>query len=296
MRAALLFFPDYSALALAPSFHNHQTVLSRGAPNSRLDLICYSSMNTRGASSEPSITKSNCYRIEKVNTKRRALDVKVFRDFTLPIKEFILEHNRNLLNDATRTGSGVQSDLALSEDDALNLLMPGYDESGTYTKLRAYQTDYEAEVYFAAIYCPEICNEPGKEETNTNINSQLFERANGVVGVIGAQIRHRSSLKASSSINSIEHHTTIPAVKMPYPHLYLANMRVHDLLRRRGIGQGLLSFAVEYAKTLSSKNENNIPLVLTVDNDNTGAVSMYEKFGFEYIERKGNFCMMVFWT
>ena len=37
-----------------------------------------------------------------------------------------------------------------------------------------------------------------------------------------------------------------------------------------------------------------IPLVLSVDSDNIAALRLYEKFGFEYLEKNDVFCMMKF--
>mmetsp|Transcript_2754 Transcript_2754/g.5898 ORF Transcript_2754/g.5898 Transcript_2754/m.5898 type:complete len:407 (+) Transcript_2754:65-1285(+) len=43
----------------------------------------------------------------------------------------------------------------------------------------------------------------------------------------------------------------------------------------------------------STNDEERIPIVLSVDTDNIPAVRLYEKFGFEYLERNEVFCMMV---
>ncbi|KAK1733217.1 hypothetical protein QTG54_016074 [Skeletonema marinoi] len=43
----------------------------------------------------------------------------------------------------------------------------------------------------------------------------------------------------------------------------------------------------------TTTNEERIPIVLSVDTDNIPAVRLYEKFGFEYLERNEVFCMMV---
>eukprot|EP00984_Skeletonema_dohrnii_P036376 scaffold37278_cov178-Skeletonema_dohrnii-CCMP3373.AAC.2 len=42
-----------------------------------------------------------------------------------------------------------------------------------------------------------------------------------------------------------------------------------------------------------TNDEERIPIVLSVDTDNIPAVRLYEKFGFEYLERNDVFCMMV---
>ena len=43
----------------------------------------------------------------------------------------------------------------------------------------------------------------------------------------------------------------------------------------------------------SSDKTAMIPIVLSVDTDNIPTVRLYEKFGFEYLERNDVFCMMV---
>ena len=54
--------------------------------------------------------------------------------------------------------------------------------------------------------------------------------------------------------------------------------------------------------SLSSSEDDNekddevqtIPIVLSVDTDNIAALRLYEKFGFEYLEKNDVFCMMKF--
>ena len=89
---------------------------------------------------------------------------------------------------------------------------------------------------------------------------------------------------------------TNPAVQIPFAHIYMSNMKVHNSLQRRGIGTALLAAVVEHAKELSSDQCDNIPIVLSVDTDNTGAVHMYENFGFEYMEKNDMFSIMIFRT
>ena len=236
---------------------------------------------------------SGCCRIEKVNSRRRALDVKVFRGFTVSSAEFISEHN----NAKLRRTSNKSEDIVLTEEDAVNVLMKDYDKYGKYTKLQQTQSRFGQEVYFISIYNPNnVQNDT--ENIMDSTDKPLFERTNGVVGVVSAQLRQRSPFIAGSCVNSTNH--TNPAVKIDFQHIYLANMRVEESLRRRGIGTTLLSAVVEHAKTLSINNgrgqNTSLPIVLSVDNDNPAALKMYEKFGFEYMEKNDQFCMMVFWT
>jgi ribosomal protein S18 acetylase RimI-like enzyme len=241
-------------------------------------------------------SKPTCV-IEKVLTKRRALDVKVFRGFSVSVGEFTSKNNLSLPKEISRDKQNNVTGEILSEEDVINLLMPGYDKYGRYTKLQPNQCRFDQEVYFVAIYSTNDCNIHNSTDKEVDyIDPRLFDRTNGVAGVVSAQLRQSSPFIAGSSANSTVH--TNPAVQIQFPHIYIANMRVHDSLRRRGIGTGLLSACVEYAKELSVENmdstgRTNLPLVLSVDSDNTNAVKMYENFGFEYMERNEDFCMMM---
>ena len=227
-----------------------------------------SRIRTTGLSLSQSESKTS-YHIEEVNTKRRALDVRVFRGLSESPADYIS-------NQFNEEGKNI-----ISEDEAVDLLMPHYDENGRYTKM---QPNQDQEVFFAAIYNP--------DNSDTNADFRLFEDTNGVIGVVSAQLRQQSPFIVGSSVNSTDH--TNPAVQIPSPHLYLANMRVHEKLRRRGIGVKLLSAVVEYANKLNEKYQGNLPIVLSVDNDNTAAIKMYENFGFEYMEKNDVFRMMIF--
>jgi len=68
-------------------------------------------------------------------------------------------------------------------------------------------------------------------------------------------------------------------------------------MQRKGVATELLSsVAKEYANSWSERmGAEKIPLVLSVDNDNVGAVTLYERAGFEYLEQNNVFCMMVRW-
>ncbi|KAL3783785.1 hypothetical protein HJC23_000374 [Cyclotella cryptica] len=233
------------------------------------------------------------YRIEMVNTKRRLLDVKVFRGFSMTPEEFIWKRNHPIGNESTHNRRSCEIREAISEDDAINLLMPDYDELGRYMKFRSDQTNYEQEVYFVAVYCS--CN---GAEANAKIDLKSFERTNGVVGVVSAQQRNCLSVTEDSSIYDTDQQAS--NLEVPFPHIYLANMNVHQSFRRMGIGRALLSSVTDYAKTFSHDKHiqmrTALPIVLSVDNDNNGAVTTYEKFGFEYIGKNNIFGTMVFWT
>lgn len=240
------------------------------------------------------------YRIEMVNSKRRSLDVKVFRGFSMTPEEFMWKLIHPIVNETTHNRGSCETFAAISEDDAVNLLMPDYDELGRYIRCQSMQSNAQ-EVYFVAVYCSG--NETlrnGAEDANIKMDPALFDRTNGVIGVVSAQQRDSSPLVPDSSIDDTEQQTANLELDIPFPHIYLASMRVHQSFRRTGIGRALLSSVVDYAKPFSPGKHvqigTHLPIVLSVDNDNSGAVSMYEKFGFEYLEKNDIFSTMVFWT
>ena len=117
-------------------------------------------------------------------------------------------------------------------------------------------------------------------------------RHNGLVAVVSAQLRHHSPLMMTSPHSNDDgiHHALDASI--PLSHIYIANMRVWDNMQRRGIGMSLLSSIKDYANALGK--ENNIPLVLSVDNDNLNAIQLYEKFGFQFLERNSDFGTMIY--
>ncbi len=250
----------------------------------------------------------NFYVIEQVNSKRRALDVKVFRQFSISAAEFLISANNKRDNDNCNCDDGSKVTLdpcntltggeasitcrrtvkLMTEEEAIDLLMPGYDEFGNYILQSAATTtsttiatsaaatssfpSTNSEVYFVAVL------------NDDDANGKDFNNQNGVVGVVSAKLHH-----------------------FPSPHVYLANMRVHPLVQRRGIGSALLSSVCQYAESLhvlSNKqyydgncNDGTLKcqkVVLSVDNDNSQAITMYEKFGFRYLERNEVFGVMEF--
>ena len=85
-----------------------------------------------------------------------------------------------------------------------------------------------------------------------------------------------------------------PSVPLPTPHVYIANMKVDTKMQRRGIAMSLLCAVTEYTKSWCEEiNENDIPMVLSVDNDNLPAINLYEKYGFTYLEQNDVFRMMI---
>lgn len=203
------------------------------------------------------------YSIRRVSTKARALDVKVFRGFSISASDYASDQHRN--------GTYV------SETQAVDFLMKNYDDEGNYV-MQGETHSYLPEIYFAATY-----HGADPEKTNS------FARQNGIIGVVSAQLRRRAPLlRGSSTVNDS---STI----IPMPHVYVANMRVDDRMRRRGVGKALLSSAVAHALSNWNGIDVTLPLVLSVENENHGAIQMYEQFGFEFIEKNSFFRLMILW-
>lgn len=257
----LLQFDEHHAcgsLSLARTRHVH--------PQHFLNIAAFATSDAESTIAL-NVDRQTDYSIRKVSNKARALDVKVFREFSISAPEYILEQHR-------KNGYDV------SETQAIDFLMMNYDDDGNYIMHNIIEPDlYVPEIYFAAVY-------NGAEQEKT----QLFERQNGIIGVVSAQLRRSAPITDGSSSPSEVTTATIPS-----PHIYVANMRVHDKMRRKGVGKALLSSVL--AHTISTKDRLNetIPLVLSVENDNLGAIQLYEQFGFEYFEKNKFFSLMMLW-
>ena len=141
--------------------------------------------------------------------------------------------------------------------------------------------NYEPEVYLVAA------------EANDGVNRT---DPNRTVGVVSAQLRRRAPLIAGPGAEGGDPSAVhLPSVPLPSPHVYLCNMYVDSKFRKRGVGTALLSAAGDYARNWSERLGEGVPLVLSVDNDNIGAVRLYEKGGFEYLEKNDVFCVMEKW-
>lgn len=231
------------------------------------------STSTSYSDADNTINRRDFY-IEKVTTKARALDVRVFRGFSMSAAEYVLNQQH----------SGTE----ISESMAINLLMKDYNDQGHYIvkdtiiKNNKPQIIIEPAHYFVAI----------SNVTDMSSCDLDIARHNGLVAVVSAQLRHHSPLMMTSphSNNDGIHHAL--DVSIPLSHMYIANMRVGEAWYRRGIGMSLLSSIKDYANALDK--ENNIPLVLSVDSDNLNAIQLYEKFGFQFLERNSDFGTMIY--
>ncbi len=210
-----------------------------------------------GADTDSNLHDNVNYSIRQVSNKARALDVKVFRGFSVSAREHIVDQQR-------KNGEEV------SEAQAIDFLMKNYDNDGNYIMAGGMKS-YEPETYFAAMY-------NGAERERM----ECFSRQNGIIGVVSAQLRRRTPLGDDPS-----ELTATP------PHIYIANMRVHDNMQRQGVGKALLSSVIAHAISLNERMDEAISLVLSVENDNLGAIHLYEQLGFEYVEKNKFFGLML---
>ena len=91
--------------------------------------------------------------------------------------------------------------------------------------------------------------------------------------------------------------------------MYVANLKVDERMRRRGVAAALMSSVISWNEMRDDKSHDDddddgtttmtttvmttTPLVLSVDNDNAGAIRLYERFGFGYLQRNDDYCVMI---
>lgn len=204
---------------------------------------------------EPSAGSSKHFRIEQVVTKKRALDVKIFRQFSVTPVEYIQQKNEGFID-------GEQ--ILISEEEAIDLLMQGYDDQGNYIHI----SSENLEVYFVAVH-------NGCEESKEGDTLCDYSRQNGVIGVVRAQIVNQGSSATLNGCNNASAKEDMP------PHVYLSNLSVDGTQRRQGVGTALLSAVSSYTKLQEGVNL----VILSVDSDNIGAIRMYEKHGYKFLDQ-----------
>jgi len=108
-----------------------------------------------------------------------------------------------------------------------------------------------------------------------------FEPSGGIMACVDGQLRN--SPNSPSGTQTIE---GLPA------HLHLKNMLVYDSMRRQGVGMILMDAFEEYART---KTDAKV-LTLEVEEENEGAVRLYEKAGFAFTKNPTTFTKRKFMT
>jgi ribosomal protein S18 acetylase RimI-like enzyme len=211
--------------------------------------------------------------VERVSTKKRSLDVKVYRGLQMSPKEYISKRIKE------ENGNSV---FYMTEEEAIDLLMKGYDKHGD---LINHVSPNDRPVYFSAVYEPNV-QQDDKSIDEIRELERMFSRQNGVMGIVSAQVKNRGNgnLKVIPPKNI---HDLLDPSNLP-SHVYLANMSVDDAMRRRGVGTQLLESVTNFCRALDDVQI----IVLSVYKNNIGAVRLYESHGFKFFEENEDFGSM----
>ena len=207
------------------------------------------------------IQSSKPYQVDEVITKQRALDVRVFRQFSFSVPQFLEEQSEK------QTGVAI-----MTEKEALDRLMKGYDERGKWIN---HVSVHEPPVQYFASSSP----------------------SDVVVGAVDAQIRNlRSATRIPRKFCKDITKGDIKKEDQDFdetdnlpPHVYLSNMEVADEKQRKGIGSKLLDAVNNYVHTSPGVE----CIILSVYNDNAGAIALYEKYGFENLYKNSEYGTMI---
>lgn len=201
----------------------------------------------------------NAYNIERVNNKKRALDVQVFRNFSISPMELIGRQQKE-----------SSPDDVMTEEEAIDHLMPDYDSLGKCLK---HASPHDHPVYFVAV-------------NDDKSLAEKFAPQNGVIGCISTQLRERESPMTFDLLEG--RNVSLPLPERLPPHIYIANMLVDDTMRRRGIGIALLSAVADYVRV-----EQSVDLIaLDVETKNLSAIRTYERAGYGYMSKNGDCAVM----
>eukprot|EP00545_Synedropsis_sp_CCMP1620_P001302 CAMPEP_0119014080 /NCGR_PEP_ID=MMETSP1176-20130426/9343_1 /TAXON_ID=265551 /ORGANISM="Synedropsis recta cf, Strain CCMP1620" /LENGTH=296 /DNA_ID=CAMNT_0006967219 /DNA_START=15 /DNA_END=905 /DNA_ORIENTATION=+ len=108
-----------------------------------------------------------------------------------------------------------------------------------------------------------------------------FEPCGGVMACVDGQLRN--SKLSPMGVQTVE---GLPS------HFHIKNMLVHDSMRRQGVAMELMDSFEAYARDDTDAEL----LTLEVEEENTGAVNLYKKAGFEFIKNPTSFTKRKFMT
>lgn len=175
----------------------------------------------------------------------------------------------------------VNSIFRMTEEEAIDYLMKGYDKNGDYIN---HASPNDRPVYFAAVYNSNMPQDDRTDEIREL--ERMFSRQNGVVGVVSTQVRNRGhdilQERPTKNILDLLDPSNLPC------HVYVANMSVDDAMRRRGVGSQLLISVTQYCRALDGVDM----IVLSVCKNNVGAVKLYESLGFKFFGQNEEFGSM----
>ena len=223
------------------------------------------------AFSHPPKMAASPFSIERVSTLSRALDVSVFRGWSMTAEEWIEKrHNEQRLGQQPLQDSMM----ICTHDDAMRELMIGYDESGVNQLTFGSQRP----VTFCAI------GHASEDGIGTTDDDGWMIRTNFAVGSVDCQVKTKHdkfSMRGGDSEEKVpdweEDHSCEHLI--PFPHVYLKNLCVDERMRGRGVGLALVRAVKAYAL------ETDVPaIVLDVDPSNLSAVNLYRREGFEFFK------------
>lgn len=193
------------------------------------------------------------YTIERVTSKERALDVRVFRGHCATSANELI--NLQIQQEDTRISSKSLLS-AMTKDEAINSLMMEYDSQG---RLIGTVVPNDPIVQFVA------CSDDAR-----------YTRTNGVVGSVDAQVRRP---------HMDENNIVADCFPLPSPYVYLADLEVHVSMREKGVGTALVSEVVEFANAQISMSGSGV--MLNVDSHNESAIRIYQRGGFHLLDYNG---------
>ena len=229
------------------------------------------------------------FSIERVSTLSRALDVSVFRGWSMTAEEWIEKRRNEQQRMGQQPLPDSRTSMICTHDEAMRELMIGYDESG----VNQLTFGTERPVTFCAIGHG---SEGGIGTTEDDKGWMI--RTNFAVGSVDCQVKTKQDkfsmrffeIKLTGGEdsdgsapdweegNSCEH-------LIPFPHVCLKNLRVDERMRGRGVGLALVRAVKAYAL------EMGVPaIVLDVEPSNVSAVNLYRREGFEFV-RTGSMLM-----
>ena len=185
--------------------------------------------------------------IERISSRSRVLDLRVFRGFSMSSSEFVRkQYNEN--------------NILISNDESILQLTSSYNDNGTDISVIG-----KSPVQFVA-----VVNTGNAKELE--VNHHVHSRTNGVIASIDAQIKlNDDNYHKDSNINDIP---------ITNDYVSLKNLNVHEDFRRRGIASALVKMVKMYAK------ENKINTVmLEVEYSNKNAIRLYQREGFQFMEK-----------
>ena len=223
--------------------------------------------------------------IERVSTMKRALDVHVYRKWSIPAKELM-----------QRQAASEESTAIMNEEDAIIHLMKGYGSDG---KRINHLSKHDPVVHFAAALYPlpsSLSTSEGRQADD--LSEPCYARQNGVVGAVDTQLRNQDSdvtvedmrrFMESSALSKPDDECvqSLPEVSLP-PYIYLFNMEVDEQMRGQGIGAALVSAVSSYVRTQTPASM----VLLSVENDNHAAIRAYYREGYDYLEKNEVFGKM----